>query len=167
MWRPAVLFLISWVAWAGEGESQFQACEFKAAAHIFERALAGSPGDARLHFWAGRSYARMAEVASLLSAPKDARKARIHLEAAVNLEPANRQYIEELFDFYIDSPQWFDGGLSRAAILLEQLGPDDGGPGTPSKRLADARKELKRAAWHLEQGILRLGAVIGRAGAVK
>jgi tetratricopeptide (TPR) repeat protein len=162
MWRPAILFLISWVAWAGEGESQFEACEFKAAAHIFERALAGSPRDAGLHFWAGRSYARMAEVASLLSASKDARKAQIHLEAAVNLEPANRRYLEELFNFYIDSPQWFDGGLSRAAVLLELLGPDDGGPGTPSKRLADARKELKRAAWHVEQGILRLGAVIGR-----
>jgi tetratricopeptide (TPR) repeat protein len=158
---------MSWVAWAGEGESQFEACEFSAAAHIFERALADSPSDARLHFWAGRSYARVAEVASLLSAPKDARKARIHLEAAVNLEPANRRYLEELFNFYIDSPQWFDGGLSRATLLLERLGPDDGGPGTPSKRLADARKEFRRAAWHVEHGILRLGAAVGRVVVVE
>jgi hypothetical protein len=44
---------------------------------------------------------------------------------------------------------------------LERIGPDDGGPATPSKRLADARNEFKGAGWGIEKGDLRLGAVIG------
>ena len=47
----------------------------------------------------------------------------------------------ELFELYVDSPEYFDGGLSRATAMLERLGPDDGGPGTPSRIVADARKQ--------------------------
>jgi hypothetical protein len=35
----------------------------------------------------------------------------------------------ELFEFYVDSAEWFEGGLERAAAILERLGPDHGGPG--------------------------------------
>ena len=105
---------------------------------------------------------RLAEVASPLAAHKNARKAQIHLEAAVKLDPANRHYLEELFDFYLESPEWLDGGPDRAAGLLGRIGPDDGGPATPSKRLADARNEFRGAGWGIEKGVLRLEAVIGR-----
>ena len=168
----SALFLISCVALAGwkpepasqsDGESLFRACQFKAAARKFEEALLASQNSARLHFWAGRSYVRLAEVASPLSTRRNARKAQIHLEAAVKLEPANRQYLAELFEFYLGSPEWFDGGLDRAAILLERIGPDDGGPATPGKRLTDApRNEFRGAGWGIQKGVLRLGAVIGR-----
>jgi len=167
----SALFLISWVVLAeskpepasqSDGESLFRTCQFKAAARKFEEALLALQNSASLHFWAGRSYARLAEVASPLSARRNARKAQIHLEAAVKLEPANRQYLAELFEFYLGSPEWFDGGLDRAAILLERIGPDDGGPATPSKRLTDARNEFRGAGWSIQKGVLRLGAVIGR-----
>jgi len=91
----ALLLAITWADVAGslqtEGESLFKEREFKAAAHAFERALTNKPGTARLHFWLGKSYARMAEVLSLLSASRNARKARVHLEAAVQLDPDNRE----------------------------------------------------------------------------
>jgi hypothetical protein len=45
---------------------------------------------------------------------------------------------------------------------LERIGPDDGGPATPSQRLADARSEFKGAGSGIEKGVLLLGAVIGR-----
>src|SRR5579871_4703260 len=67
-----VLFALASAAFAGsipaDGEALFRECEFKAASRSFERALIKEPGNARLHFWLGKSYARMAEVASLLSA---------------------------------------------------------------------------------------------------
>jgi tetratricopeptide (TPR) repeat protein len=168
----AALLLIAWAALAGskpqppvrpqaDGESLFYACEFKAAARAFERDLVREPGSARLHFWLGKSYERLADVSSPLSARKNARKAQAHLEAAVKLDPGDRELLMELFDFYVDSPEWFGGGLDRAAYLLERIGPDDGGPGSPSRRLADSRNEFKGPAWAIAKGIKRLSAAAG------
>ncbi len=86
-------------------------------------ALTNEPGNARLHFWLGKSYARMAEVSSVLSARRNARKAQVYLETAVQLDPDNREFWNELFEFYVDSPEWFDGGLDGAMAMLERLGP--------------------------------------------
>jgi len=93
--------------WESDGRSLFFACEFKQAARAFEKALAEQPDSAVLHFWLGKSYARLAEVSSPLSAPKNARKARRSLEQAVKFDPRNGEYLRELFDFYVDSPEWF------------------------------------------------------------
>ncbi len=160
-----VLFALASAAFAastqGDGEALFRESEFKAAARTFERSLTKDPGNARLHYWLGKSYARMAEVSSLVSAHKNARKARTHLETAVQLDPGNRVFLMELFEFYVDSPEYFDGGLSRAAGMLERLGPDDGGPASPSRIVADARREYRGASWVLRKGVLRFGAVTG------
>ena len=161
----ALLFAMAWTAIAGSarpgGETLFKQCEFKAAARVFEHALIREPGSARLHFWLGKSYARLAEVSSPLSAPRNARRARAHLEAAVQLDPHNREFLMELFEFYADSPTWFDRGLCRATALLERFGPDDGGPGTPSRILAESRKEYSGPEWAFRKGILRLSAAPG------
>jgi tetratricopeptide (TPR) repeat protein len=146
---------------SNDGEALFQECEFKAAAHVFEHAVANDPGNPQLHFRLGKSYARMAEVSSLLSTRKNARKAQAHLETAVRLEPGNREFLIELFELYVDSPEYFDGGLNRAATLLERLGPDDGGPGTPSRFLTDARKQYSGPAWALAKCVRRTSAVAG------
>jgi tetratricopeptide (TPR) repeat protein len=76
-----------------DGRSLFLACEFKEAARTFERELANQPESAFLYYWAGKSYARLAEVSSPFSAPKDAQKARRNLERAVQLDPENREYL--------------------------------------------------------------------------
>ena len=86
----------------------------------FERALAKEPDNPSLHFWLGKSYARMAEVSSLLSARRNARKAQAQLETATRLDPGNREFLMELFELYVDSPEYFDGGLSRATAMLER-----------------------------------------------
>ena len=81
------------------------------------------PGNARLHFWLGRSYARMAEVSDPISSRRKARRAQVHLETAARFDPGNREVLVELFEFYVDSPEYFDGGLSRAAAMLGRLRP--------------------------------------------
>jgi len=161
----ALLFAIAWSAIAEsplmDGEALFWDCEFKAAAHAFERALTAEPGSARLHFWAGRSYSRLSESSSMFSARKNARKAQVHLEAAPRLDPGNRVFLMELFEFYVDSPEYFDGGLRRAAAILERLGPDDGGPASPSRILANARKEYRGPDWLLSRNVLRVSGAAG------
>lgn len=67
----------------------------------------------------------------------------------------------ELFEFYVDSPEYFEGGLSRAKAMLNRLGADDGGPGTPSRIVADARKEYNGPGWALRKGLLRVSAALG------
>jgi hypothetical protein len=103
----------------------------------------------------------MAEVSGPISARKNARKAQAQLETAARLDPGNREYLMELFELYVDSPEYFDGGLNRATAMLERLGPDDGGPATPSRIVADARKQYSGAAWAMRKGILRVSSAVG------
>jgi hypothetical protein len=122
-----------------EGRSLFLACEFKQAARAFEKASAEQPDSAVLHFWLGKSYARLAEVSSPLSAPKNARKARRSL----------------------DSPEWFSGGLERAAALLERIDPGESGTESRLRQLADSRKEHSGAGWWIERAVLWTSGAIG------
>jgi tetratricopeptide (TPR) repeat protein len=144
-----------------DGEALFEQCEFKAAARTFEHALAGEPESARLHFWLGKSYERMAEIASPFFARRNARKAQFHLEAAVRRDPGNREYLRELFDLYVDSPEWFDGGLARARQILDRLGPEDEDMDTLNTMVAQSRKEFSGPGWVLGKGILRISSAAG------
>lgn len=149
--------------WSATGRSRYFTCEFKDAARAFTKALQLQPGDARLHVWLGKSYARMAEVAGPLHAARNARKARWYLERAVDLEPRNREYLRELFDFYLDSPEWFGGGLGRAALLVERIAPDD--PGTQAflqSLLDSARQEYHSLDWRMRQTTLVPSTQFGR-----
>jgi tetratricopeptide (TPR) repeat protein len=148
--------------WELEGRFLFLACQFKQAARAFEKALAEQPDNAALHYRLGKSYARLAEVSSPLSAPKYARKARRNLEQAVMIAPRNAEYLLELFDFDVESPEWLGGGLERAAALLERIGPGDSGAESRSKQLADAREEHRGAGWWVRRAALWTAGVIGR-----
>ena len=149
--------------WAAVGRTRYEHCEFKGAAHAFTHALEYQPGDAGLHQWLGRSYARMAEIAGPLHASRDAGKARASLERAVALEPSNREFARELFDFYLDSPEWFVGGLEKAALLIVRIEPGDpGGQAFLRARIEGARQEYRGVDWRMRQGLLVSSAVAGR-----
>jgi len=149
--------------WAETGRARFADCEFKGAARAFTRALQLQPKDAGLHYWLGRSYARMAEVSSPFTAPGNARQARRNLEQAVGLEPGNHVYLRELFDFYLDSPQWFGGGLQQAASLVERIAPDDPGQQAFLRVLINgAQEEYHGPDWRLRQATLVPTGQLGR-----
>ena len=149
--------------WTAAGHRHFEHCDFSAAARAFTKALRVQPEVASLHHWLGKSYARMAEVASPLHASRDARRARVSLERAVELEPRNQEYLRELFDFYLDSPEWFSGGLERANLLVEKIEPDDSGAQAQLRDLlAGARDEYRGVTWRLRQSTLVPSAEIGR-----
>lgn len=137
------------------GQARFADCDFKHAVGAFEMALKWQPGDATLHHWLGKSYARLAEVSSILRAPSHARKARRNLERAVELQPANQEFLRDLFQFYLDSPEWFGGGTGRAALLLERLTPADSmEQAFLEARLKEARQDAQGAGWWMRMAVL-------------
>jgi tetratricopeptide (TPR) repeat protein len=149
--------------WAEAGRSRFAECEFKDAARAFKKALQFRPEDASLYYWLGKSSARMAEVAGPLRAAHHARDAQRNLERAVELEPGNREYARELFDFYLDSPEWVGGGLRRAALLVDKIAPDDPGEHALLQwRLNEAREDYHGPDWHLSQANQLPATVLGR-----
>jgi tetratricopeptide (TPR) repeat protein len=147
--------------WEKDGRALFLACEFKQSARVFEKAVAEQPERAVLHYWLGKSYARLAEVSSLLSAAKNARKARRSLERAVEMDPQNDEYLRELIDLYLNSPEWFSGGLERAAALLAYTNTQESGAEPRLQQLAYSRKEHSGAGWWIERAILRTSGAIG------
>ena len=147
--------------WAEQGRTLFLACEFKQAAHAFERAVAEQPGRAAYHYWLGKAYARQADIASPLTAPKYARKAGRSLEQAVRIAPGNQEYARELFEFYVDSPEWFGGGLTRARALLEKTNFPEGDADALKQYISDSRIEHSGPSWRIRQAILRTSSVAG------
>jgi tetratricopeptide (TPR) repeat protein len=145
------------------GRARYEHCEFKAAARAFSRALEAQPDAPQLHHWLGKSYARMAEVSSPLHAARDADRARRSLERAVELDPRNHEYLRELFYFYLDSPEWFGGGLKKAEELVDRIDPEDPGGQVLLRTLVEgARQEYHGATWRIRQSILVPSAQVGR-----
>lgn len=146
--------------WAEDGRFHFLACEFKEAVHAFENSVAEEPENAEWRYWLGKTYSRMAEVSGPLSASKNAHKAQRNLEEAVKLDPRNDKYLLELFDFYVDSPEWFHGGLERAAALLERMGPETLDAQERLAELAESRKEHSGFGWWMRLAVLRSSGAV-------
>jgi tetratricopeptide (TPR) repeat protein len=169
LWLSAVAGTAAWGVtpseaadrWAAQGRTLYLACEFKQAAHAFERAVAEQPGRPALYYWLGKSYARLADIASPFTAPKYARRAGHNLEQAVRIDPRNQEYARELFEFYVDSPEWFEGGLSRARALLEEVNLPEADAETVLKHISDSHAEHSGPSWRMRQAILRTSGVAG------
>ena len=149
--------------WRQAGLTRFEHCDFGAAARAFAKALQYLPKDARLHHWLGKSYAHLAEITNPLRASKDAHKAQVSLEKAVELDPHNQEYLRVLFDFYLDSPEWFNGGLDRASLLIEKMEPENpAGQKFLRELVAGARQEHRGVDWRLRQLTLVPSRELGR-----
>jgi tetratricopeptide (TPR) repeat protein len=169
LWMSAAAVRAAWGSphaealsqWERNGRALFLAAEFKQASRAFEKAVAERPDSPGLYYWLGKSYARLAETASPLSAPKAARKARRSLEQAVRMDPKNQEYLHELFAFYVDSPEWFHGGLERASALVERLSGGDGDADSRMRELAESQKDHSGAGWWTRRTILWTSGAIG------
>ena len=147
--------------WAKQGRALFLSCDFKQAAHSFEKAAAEDPERADVHYWLGRSYSRLADVSGPLTAPKYAHKAARSLELAVRMEPGNEEYVHELLDLYVDSPEWFGGGLTRARALVEEVPMPSWMAEAAMQHINASRDEHSGAPWRMRQAILRTTGTVG------
>jgi tetratricopeptide (TPR) repeat protein len=146
------------------GQSYLALAEYKKATEILEKAAVLDPGDSMIRTWLGRAWGRRAETAFAFSAMTDAAKSREAFEKAVQLDPANAEAMNDLFDFYVEAPAIVGGGHDKARKLLPSLAKcDPDAVYFAEARLAEDQKQFDLAEAHLRQAIL---AVPGKVGQV-
>jgi tetratricopeptide (TPR) repeat protein len=140
------------VSFALAGLCHYMMGDYKKAAEVFEKAVAGDEGNSVYWDWLGRAYGKRAETSNFLTAPVYARRARQHFEKAVELDPANIEAADDLFEYYLQAPGLLGGGEDKAAALTEKVREK-----APAKyhsmraRLEEKRKDLGAAAEHWRQ----------------
>lgn len=145
------------------GQCHYMLGQFKRASAALEQAAKLNPSSSEVWLWLGRAYGRRAETASFLTAPGLAGKARDSFERAVALDPANRDAVGDLFDYYLEAPGVLGGGLDKAAALAERLRDRD-----PAEyhylmsRIADRRKDRAGAEQHLRRALQLAPRQLGR-----
>src|SRR5260370_39600116 len=101
------------------GRNEFMLGEFKKASESYQQAVAADPSNSEYEHWLGQAYGKRAETSSPFTAPGLASKARQHFEKPVALNPANKEAVNDLFEYYLEAPGFLGGGLDRAVKIAE------------------------------------------------
>jgi tetratricopeptide (TPR) repeat protein len=104
-----------------EGLGLYEAEDFRGARRAFARAVEVEPDESEYHHWLGKSFGRIAERSSFLPALAYAQRTRRSLEYAVELDPANRDALWSLMQFYEEAPGFLGGGEEKAAELRRRI----------------------------------------------
>lgn len=102
------------------GEAYFELKKFDAAVDTLEEAAKLAPKSSPVHLWLGRAWGRLAESNKLLAFGR-ARKSRAAFEKSVELDPHNRDALDDLFEFYLQAPGIVGGGLDKAEKVAKQI----------------------------------------------
>ena len=136
------------------GQCWFMQGDFKKSNELFEKLVAAEPSNSNAYLWLGRAQGRRAETSNPLQAPILASRARQSFEKAVELNPKNREAIDDLFSYYLEAPGFLGGGLDKAAALAEKARNSD-----PLEyhyamaRIAEERKQYDAAEGQLHRAI--------------
>jgi tetratricopeptide (TPR) repeat protein len=136
------------------GECQYMLGEYKKASELLEQAVRVDPDNGEAHLWLGRAYGRRAETSTFLTAPGLATKARSSFERSVELNPADKEAVSDLFEYYLEAPGFLGGGLDKARSLAERT--MNGDPSEYHYRLAliaDRRKQYRDAEEQLRRSV--------------
>ena len=137
--------------------------DYKNASESLEKAVAADPRNPKGWDWLGKAYGKRAEISSFLTAPSYASKARKAFERALELDPQNRETIDDLFDYFLNAPGFLGGGLDKAANLSERIRDRDPAKYHAMKaRLAEKRKEFSQAEQFWRQAAQLAPAQAGR-----
>jgi len=110
---PAALFAAATAA--------FDARDYARSADLLEQLLAVQADCAECAHLLGRAYGRMAEQASWSEAIGLAKKTRLALEHAVDIDPSNEPAIEDLIRYYRKAPGFLGGDNAKATQLELRL----------------------------------------------
>jgi tetratricopeptide (TPR) repeat protein len=145
------------------GRAYLMNAEFRKASDALEKAVAKAPQNTMAWTWLGRAYGRRAETAFALSALPLAGKTRDSFEKAVQLDPGNREALNDLFEFYIEAPGMIGGGHDKARKLLPLIAKNDPAEAEFAlARLAEETKEHKKAEEHLREAVAKAPMEVGR-----
>jgi tetratricopeptide (TPR) repeat protein len=145
------------------GKNYFKLGDYKKAAEFFEKALSSSPNSSDYELWLGRTFGRRAETGNWVLAPGNASKARKCFEKAVELDPHNAEAMNDLFDFYLNAPEFLGGGMDKAEAIARRIANE-----RPAEshfelaQLADRRKQHAEAEAHLRQAMDAAPGQVGR-----
>ena len=158
--KDAAVFLLM-------GQDYFGLAEYKQATDSLEKAVGLAPANPECLLWLGRAYGRRAETSNPFSAPGFASKSRQMFEKAVALEPANREAVGDLFDYYLGAPGFLGGGVTRAEALAARVAQFDPAEGHYYQaQLDDRRKEYDSAEKHLRAALELAPRQVGRVVAL-
>jgi tetratricopeptide (TPR) repeat protein len=145
------------------GQCYFMSTDYRKATEYLESAAASDPGNSFYMLWLGRAYGRRAETSFALNAFGWASKSRTSLEKAVELDPANWEAVDDLFDFYLQAPGFMGGGLDRAEKLAAIVARRDPAEASYDQaRIAEARNEYDSAEQHLKRAAELAPHQVGR-----
>jgi tetratricopeptide (TPR) repeat protein len=145
------------------GQTYLALTEYKKATDTLEKAVALAPNDSMIRTWLGRAWGRRAETSFPLTAMGYASKSRDAFEKAIQLDPANAEAMNDLFDFYIEAPAMVGGGHDKARKLISSLSKcDPDAVYFAEARLAEEQKQYDLAEAHLRQAILSVPGKVGQ-----
>lgn len=145
------------------GKNYFMLGDFKKAAEAFEKAVALNPLNSDNMLWLGRAYGRRAETGSKILAGRYAFKARQYFEKAVALDPQNHEASNDLFDYYLNAPGFFGGGVDKAEALAKSIAAERPAEYEHEEaQLAEKRKDYPAAEAHLRRATELAPQEIGR-----
>lgn len=145
------------------GQDYFMLGEYSKATEFLERAVATGAVNPDCLLWLGRAFGRRAETSGPFTAPGYAAKSRQMLEKAVALDPANREAVGDLFDYYLEAPGFLGGGENKAAALAAQVARHDPAEGHYYQALLDEqRKKYDSAEQHLRTALELAPRQVGR-----
>ena len=152
---PAELALI--------GQNYFMLDDAKRATEFFQKAVVAQPDNSAHYHWLGRAYGRWAETGSMFTAMGHASKARQNFEKAIELDPANSEAVNDLFEFYLEAPGFIGGGLDKAVNMADRIAERDAAEGNYAHaRIAEKRKEYSSAEQHLRRAMELAPRQVGR-----
>jgi Flp pilus assembly protein TadD len=149
--------------WQLLGQIHFMKTDYKKATEAFEKATAAAPSSSEAWLWLGRAYGRRAETSSVFSAPGLASKSRAAFEKAVELDPRNKEALNDLFEFYVQAPGFLGGGEAKAQALIDKIAKlDPAERYFAEARLAENRKDQRTAEAKLRRAAEAAPQQIGR-----
>ena len=102
------------------GQSYMHLKKHVDAVDALQQASEVAPKRSEVFVWLGRAWGRLAESNKLLAFGR-ARKARVAFERAVELDPKNRDALDDLFEFYVQAPGLVGGGLDKAEGVARRV----------------------------------------------
>lgn len=145
------------------GQDHFMMGDYKPASEAFQKAVALEPANSNYFLWLGRAYGRRAEMANPLTAASYASKARQNFERSVELDPRNKEALDDLFAFYLQAPGILGGGFEKAAGVARQIAAIDKAEGHFALyQLAETKKEYNTAEEQLRRAVELAPRKVGR-----
>lgn len=145
------------------GQNEFMLGDYHKATESLEHAVGLAPDRPDGWLWLGRAFGRRAETSGPFTAPGYAAKARQMFERAVALDPANREAVGDLFEYYLQAPGFLGGGEGKAAALAAQVARQDPAEGHYYEALIDQqRKQYDSAEQHLRAALELAPRQVGR-----